>query len=291
MVDRGRPAQADSGRCLTHAARSGAIGDSEISYVQVTKTVIEGVILFGAAVSAHYANSVLNDFLSFDVLLDGSADWTSTYIASGVTAFSEGVYFPAAIPEAVAVGAATDFDCRADYSQYGAALDLVAPSSGGSSWLTTTLPYEGIPYRSFSGQTSGACAVASGIAGLMLSRNPALTEPELRQILQDTADKIGLESYPDGRNDYYGYGRVDAYYAVSAVPVPPAISSFGPASGAPGTTVAVAGSGLLGATSVAFNGVDASRGALGCLDLGHRASGCHNRADHRDNTGRKCCER
>ena len=53
-------------------------------------------------------------------------------------AITTDVSYPAAYPESIAVGAVTDFGCRANYSQYGSALAFVAPSNGGNSGITTT---------------------------------------------------------------------------------------------------------------------------------------------------------
>jgi subtilisin family serine protease len=66
------------------------------------------------------------------------------------------------------------------------------------------------------GGTSAATPLASGVAALMLSRNPQLTADRIRTLLQQTCAKIGDEPYTAGRNDYYGYGRIDAKAAVTA---------------------------------------------------------------------------
>nr|WP_275983398.1 hypothetical protein [Chroococcidiopsis sp. CCMEE 29] len=48
-----------------------------------------------------------------------------------------------------------------------------------------------------------------------MSMNPNLTRNELRQIMRDTADKIGGVVYDaNGHNDDYGFGRVNAHQAV-----------------------------------------------------------------------------
>lgn len=74
--------------------------------------------------------------------------------------------------------------------------------------------------------TGEASAVVAGVAALMLSANPNLTAREVRQILQDTADRV-LEAQPDpelglsygsydgrGHSQWFGYGRVNADKAV-----------------------------------------------------------------------------
>lgn len=44
---------------------------------------------------------------------------------------------------------------------------------------------------------------------LLLEKNPALTRVEVENILKNSSDKIGNLPYEDGRNDYYGYGKIN----------------------------------------------------------------------------------
>jgi hypothetical protein len=152
---------------------------------------------------------------------------------SPTSALQTGVAYPASLLSTIAVGASTDCDYRADYSQYGPELDFVAPSSGGISNVMTTDRTGAQGYSTFSGTsgnymtnfggTSAAAPLAAGIGALLLSVNPQLTAEEIRQLLRTTADKIGSVPYadsPDGTvgpyssNEYYGYGRIDAEAAV-----------------------------------------------------------------------------
>jgi subtilisin family serine protease len=57
--------------------------------------------------------------------------------------------------------------------------------------------------------TSAAAAVVSGVIALMLEKNPNLTEDDIENILKSTADKIGKYPYKHGRNNYYGYGKIN----------------------------------------------------------------------------------
>ena len=61
--------------------------------------------------------------------------------------------------------------------------------------------------------TSFSAAYVSGLAALMLERNPALKPDEVRAILMKTARDLGAP----GRDDLFGAGEADAYAAVSAV--------------------------------------------------------------------------
>jgi subtilisin family serine protease len=58
--------------------------------------------------------------------------------------------------------------------------------------------------------------IVAGIAALMLSANPLLSEKEVRDIIKQTADKVGHVPYDQGHNHRMGFGRVNALRAVNA---------------------------------------------------------------------------
>lgn len=103
-------------------------------------------------------------------------------------------------------------------SCYGYALDVVAP---GSSCYTTTVNSD---YDTFGG-TSAACPYVSGVAALVLSANPGLSELEVRNIICSTTTKSRSDVYTYATDPYHplgtwnervGYGLVNAYFAVQA---------------------------------------------------------------------------
>ncbi|MEE9390899.1 MAG: S8 family serine peptidase [Planctomycetota bacterium] len=134
-------------------------------------------------------------------------------------------------PKTIAVGATTNFDVRASYSDYGDALDLVAPSSGGSRSISTLTIGSGTTL-SFAG-TSASAPQAAGTAALMLGVMPSLSWSQLRQILLDSAHQIQTNAalYDiDGHSPTYGHGRLDCEAAVlgalNADPAAPQLSVF-----------------------------------------------------------------
>ncbi len=70
--------------------------------------------------------------------------------------------------------------------------------------------YETGNYTNQFGGTSAAAPQVAGVAALMLSVNPNLTEAEVRTILQQTATDMGTAGF----DNTYGYGRLNAYRAV-----------------------------------------------------------------------------
>ncbi len=202
------------------ALRAGAISHSQASFVEVTKSVGAGSITFWA-----WRSSEANyDYFNF------YADSGLYFHVSGVPAITTNVGYPANHPDAIAVGASTDFDYRSDYSQYGTDLDFVAPSSGGASGIHTTDRTGTAGYNTASGPagdyhttfggTSSAAPLASGVGALILSVNPTLTASQVRDLMRSTADKIGAVTYASGFNQFYGYGRINARVAVNQNPRP-----------------------------------------------------------------------
>jgi len=63
------------------------------------------------------------------------------------------------------------------------------------------------------GGCSGACPIAAGVAALILSVEPDLTNEEVRHFLTRSAKDLG----DPGRDQYYGWGRVDARAALDMV--------------------------------------------------------------------------
>lgn len=125
-----------------------------------------------------------------------------------------------ASPSVIAVGALGDQGLKAPYSDFGDALDVVAPSSGGLRGIFTTHSQYVPPqerYTEHFGGTSSACPLAAGVVGLMLSANTDLSASEARELLGASASRIDPqhgEWDAEGRSIYYGRGLIDAYRAV-----------------------------------------------------------------------------
>lgn len=128
------------------------------------------------------------------------------------------VAFPGNVDGVITVGAINNRGIIHGYSQRGASMDLVAPSGGNPGDVVTTdrmgsLGYNNTNYTTTFNGTSAACPQVAGVAALMLSVRPDLTEAQVRTTLQNTARDLGS----GGFDNSYGYGLVDAYAAVYAV--------------------------------------------------------------------------
>ncbi len=154
--------------------------------------------------------------------------------------------YPAADANVIAVSATDAQDRLFSASNRGSYIALAAPGAD------IFLPAPDQKYQLASG-TSFSAAYVSGIAALMLERNPTLKSDGLRAMLLKTARDLGSP----GRDDLFGAGEADAYAAVEAAiaaapgpvastgqkePVKPSENGTGqgetPASSPPATAVA-----------------------------------------------------
>ena len=146
------------------------------------------------------------------------------------------VRYPAnAIPDIIAVGAMspcgerkspTSCDGESWWgSNFGTTLDIVAPGV----FIPTTDRTGSAGYSSgdyfltFNG-TSSACPHVAATAALILSENPLLTQRQVADIIESTAQKVGNYSYsstsgrPNGTwNQEMGYGLLNTFAAVAKV--------------------------------------------------------------------------
>ena len=113
--------------------------------------------------------------------------------------------YPAANPNVIAVSGTDAQEKLFSASNRGNHIALAAPGAD------IFLPAPDGKYQMTSG-TSFSAALVSGIAALLLERNPALKPKDVRTILTSTARDLGAP----GRDDLFGAGQADAFAAVTA---------------------------------------------------------------------------
>ncbi|HEY1340751.1 MAG TPA: S8 family serine peptidase, partial [Bryobacteraceae bacterium] len=163
-------------------------------------------------------------------VLQGAVDYAwnkgAVVIASAMNDSTSTPYYPAACNHVVAVAATDENDRLASFSDYG---NWIAVSAPGTNILTTM---SGGGYGYWYG-TSFSSPITAGVAALMLAANPSLANTSLVSMLEQSVDDLGSAGYDSS----FGYGRVNAYKAVSAAlgaaappPPPPPSVSVAPAS-------------------------------------------------------------
>ncbi len=154
-------------------------------------------------------------------------------IAAGNAATA--VQFPGNLPNFITVSASNEYDQAKTRDSldgenwwgtcYGPEIVIAAP---GVHNLTTDITgssgYDGGDYTpSFNG-TSSSTPIVAGACGLILSKNSELGAGDVKRILCDSADKVGALDYDEsGRNDYFGFGRLNVLRALELVESPPLV--------------------------------------------------------------------
>ena len=147
----------------------------------------------------------------------------------------------------IAVAACNDRGTRCVYSDYGPSIWCCFPSSDfefveeqhpapitPGIWTTDRSGSKGYNsgnihagdvngnYTNSFGGTSSACPGVAGVVALVLSVNPGLTPPEIKDLLRQSCDRIdpeGGQYDADSHSESYGYGRINAHRAVEmAIP-------------------------------------------------------------------------
>jgi hypothetical protein len=134
--------------------------------------------------------------------------------------------FPAADENVIAVTAVDEADKLLPQANQGPHIALAAPGVN---------VLEAAPRASynFTTGTSVAAAHVSGVAALILERNPAIDLATLENVLFSTAKDLGTP----GRDPMFGYGLVDPYRALNALEAKVAVGRGLPAAAATANAV------------------------------------------------------
>lgn len=151
--------------------------------------------------------------------LQGAVDYAYEQGVLVVAAVGNGggsVLYPAACERVLAVSATDYHDAFWPQSKHGPQVDIAAP---GVSIYSTGWPgdrytncTDGYCYKS---GTSMATPYVSGLAALIWSARPNLTVGQVSEIITATARDANADTLP-GRDEYLGWGRIQADRALSA---------------------------------------------------------------------------
>jgi subtilisin family serine protease len=208
-----------AGAIVAHAQLMGAAPAAKLLAIRAFGQSPSGVesnsfvILKALDYAATHGAQIVN--MSFagpkDALIERAIAATATrgiamIAAAGNAGAKSPPLYPAANPNVIAVSATDAEDRLFSASNRGSYVALAAPG------VDIFLPAPDDKYQMTSG-TSFSAAFVSGIAALVLERNPALRLQQLHAILVNTARDLGTP----GRDDLFGAGEADAYAAVQAV--------------------------------------------------------------------------
>lgn len=186
-------------------------------------TGVAAAIYYATDMGANVINLSLGSKGASEAIHDAviyATDNNVVVVAASGNADDPALLFPAGFDEVIGVGATNFQDERCSPfgssnsggSNYGSNLDVVAPGD-----LLPILRYQDFTSFSTIGSgTSFASPIVSGIACLLLAQTPTLSSIEVREIIRSTAeDMVGNDEDSPGFDNYYGYGRVNLYNALT----------------------------------------------------------------------------
>lgn len=148
-------------------------------------------------------------------------------VAAAGNANTSAPHYPAATPNAVAVGASdradgSDPDGRASFSNWGAHIDVVAPGVRVYSYGVKSVAdgNAGEPFLALGNGTSFSAPLVSGLAALVLSKNPSWTPEQVRSSIKSAASNLpnDPDDDPDAEADWDGAGLVQ-FATTDSLPV------------------------------------------------------------------------
>lgn len=214
-----------AGAIVAHARLMGSAPEARLIAIRAFGSAAKGaestsyVILRGLDYAVEHGAQIIN--MSFagpkDPLIERGIAATAArgilmVAAAGNAGAKSPPLYPAANPNVIAVSGTDAQQKLFTASNRGKHIAIAAPGAD------IFLPAPDDKYQITSG-TSFSAAYVSGVAALIMERNPALKPGDVRAILTNTARDLGAP----GRDDQFGAGEADAFAAVTAAIAAPAV--------------------------------------------------------------------
>jgi serine protease len=178
-------------------------------------------------ISCSWGNNTFGPLITEQYVIDYAWNRGSLVICSAGNFSNSTPYHPGAYNHVYCVAAVDPTDVKASYSNFGTWVDICAPGSN----IESTMPYTSSPAYGQNSGTSMAAPLVAGLAALMLSKSPQMTNTDVINCISTTAVNIytllGNSSYVSGSQ--LGAGRIDAYAAMQCAAgysVVPPVANF-----------------------------------------------------------------
>ncbi len=176
--------------------------DGEFAY---TSEIIQG-IYYAINQGADVINLSLGSYSyssAFNTAIQDAHKKGIVIVAAAGNEKKSAPFYPAAYPNVISVASTTSADQISSFSNFGETVDITAPGSS----IYSTLPKGGY---GFLDGTSMATPIVSGVAALIKSSDPTLSNRDIENRLFATAVDLGAV----GKDPIFGHGRVNARKAL-----------------------------------------------------------------------------
>jgi len=185
------------------------VSESGVSWTDVTSAIRYAADNGAKVISMSLGGGYSKLSSAMEAAIDYAYQRGCVLVAAAGNNDSSELFYPAAYEQVIAVSAIDEDDQKASFSNYGNYIDFCAP---GVNVLTT---WKDGTYAYGNG-TSFAAPFVTGVVAVMLSKYPSLSNENIVETLRVQAEDLGEA----GWDQFYGWGVVDAYDAISLVPVP-----------------------------------------------------------------------
>ena len=231
----------DSGHGTNIASIIGANGNNGIGYSGIDwncKLMVLKVLKNDVGYYSWWANSiyyavdnganVINMSLGGDIesqalneAIQYALDHNVVVVVSMGNNNSDNISYPSNYPGVIAVGATNPDDSRTTSffwsstsgSNYGNHISVVAPGN----YIYGLSNKNNTEFNTYFGGTSQSAAFVSGLASLLIAQTPTITQKDVKELIEKTAnDRVGNQKEDIvGWDNYYGNGRINAFEALA----------------------------------------------------------------------------
>ncbi|MFC0187301.1 S8 family serine peptidase [Fictibacillus aquaticus] len=175
-----------------------------------SSTDVAAGIYYAADKGADVINMSLGSYYA-DYYISSAVDYAVSkgviMVAAAGNDNTNSTVYPAGYLGVMGISATDSSDYITDFSNFGDYVDFAAPGER----IYSAKPRNSYQYMD---GTSMASPVVSGTVALMLSKNPLLSFNDAYNVLANSSKDL----YSYGWDAYFGYGRIDAYSALTKTP-------------------------------------------------------------------------
>lgn len=198
------------------------VGPTSLTIEGITWAADQGAKVINLSVGTKASTISQTNITNYETAITYAMQKGAVVVAAAGNENSSEFFYPAANPNVVSVGATTNKDEKAAFSNYGSFVKVAAPGKDIYSTLPNHANSRNILNYGYSSGTSMAGPIVSGIAALVWTTQYGTSPTSVINRIYSTADKIA------GTGQYWTHGRVNAAKAVGTATTSSAPTAVAP---------------------------------------------------------------